>query len=83
MVRQVTAASSGSSTTTPVSVTLPVFVTTNVYRRVEPAVFPVGVPACLSKETLGADAIVVSVESVAVTGSPAGGVAETVAVLTT
>ena len=45
--------------------------------------FPVGVPACLSSVSDGAAVIVVSVESVAVTAVPVGGIAEPVAVLGT
>ena len=76
---QETVPSSGSLTPTEVSVTLPVFVTTNEYGRVEPTTRPVGAAACLSSERLGRAAIVVSVVSVALTASPDGGFAETVA----
>ena len=72
-----------SVTATPLTVTLPVFVTTNAYVIVEPALVPLGVPACLSCVTLGCAGISVSVLSIAVTGTPEGGVAEAVAVLAT
>ena len=70
-----------SAIETPVSVTLPVLATRNVYGSVEPAVAPVRTPACLSRLRLGAAAIGESVESVPVTAAPVGGVADTVAVL--
>ena len=50
---------------------------------VDPAVLPVGVPACLSSEIALVWVIVVLVESVAVTGAPVGGVPAAVAVLST
>ncbi len=80
---QVTAPTLASLTATPVRVTLPVFVTTKRYGRVDPTTLPVGMPACLSKLRLGLAATSVSVESVAVTGDPVGGVPDAVAVLAT
>ena len=80
---QLTVPTFASATPTACTVTLPVFVRTNVYGRVEPTVFPVGMPACLSRLMLGLATTVVSVESIAETAAPTGGVAETVAVLTT
>ena len=44
---------------------------------------PDGVPACLSNAIAGALVNVVSVESVAVTGAPVGGVPDAVALLAT
>ena len=75
----------GSLTATAVRVTLPVFTTTNVYWMVDPAVFPLGVPACLSTVIAGLAAITVSVLSVADGAgvTPAGGVPVAVAVLAT
>ncbi len=68
-----------SLTPTEVSVTLPVFVTTNVYAMVEPTTFPLGAAACLSSDRLGRAVTVVSVVSEAFTALPDGGFAETVA----
>ncbi len=62
---------------------MPVFVTMNEYWKVEPAVFPLGVPATLSRVSDGAEVIGVSVESVPVTGGPVGGFAPTPALLAT
>ena len=80
---QETTPTTGSEIAIALSVTLPVFVTTNVYGSVEPSVVPDSTPACLSTVTLGFDDTGVSVESVPVTAAPVGGVAETVAVFST
>jgi hypothetical protein len=72
-----------SVTPTPVRVTLPVFVTTNEYAIVDPAVFPDGTPACLSRVIVAVRVIGVEVVSVAVTAAPVGGVPDTVALLLT
>ena len=80
---QVTVPATGSSIVTPVRVTLPVFVTTNVYGIVAPAALADGVPACLSSAMLGFEASGVVTESVAVTGVPVGGWPVTVAVFAT
>ena len=72
-----------SETATPVSVTLPVFVTRNAYGIVDPAVVPVAIPACFFSVTLGADTIGVVTESDAVTAAPLGGFAVAFAVLVT
>jgi hypothetical protein len=72
-----------SVTPTEVSVTLPEFVTTNVYRIVEPAVVPDGVPACLSNVIAGDRVIGVVTVLVPVTAVPVGGVPDAVAVLFT
>jgi hypothetical protein len=73
----------GSETPTLVSVTLPAFLTTNVYAIVDPAVMPVGVPAVFVSVIAGVPAIVVSVASGAVTAAPVGGVPVADAVLAT
>ena len=73
----------GSSIVSDESVTLPVFVTTNVYGSEAPIASADVAPACLSSARLGEAAISVSVASVASTGAPTGGVADTVAVLAT
>ena len=52
-----------SVTETPVSVTLPVLGTTKAYGIGEPSVVPLGVPACLSNVSRGADGTRVSTES--------------------
>ena len=75
----VTAPTIESSITIAVSVTLPVLVTMNVYGIVESLVCPLSVPDCLSRATCGFADTRVSTESVAVTASPDGGVAVTVA----
>ena len=79
----VTGPTFGSLTPTDVNVTLPVFLTTNEYATVEPAVVPDGVPAVFVNVTAGPDAIVVSVESDEVTAAPDGGRPDTVAVFAT
>ncbi len=80
----VTGPTFGSATPTELNDTLPVFVSTNEYAIVDPAVFPVGVPPCLSNVILGVATIVVSVESDAVGAvTPDGGVPVAVAVLAT
>jgi hypothetical protein len=70
-------------TPTLVSVTLPVFFTTNVYGRVAPAAKPVSMPADFTSEIAGVRVIVVLVESVDVTAAPEGGMPATLAVLFT
>jgi hypothetical protein len=72
-----------SLTPTVVSVTLPVFFTTNVYGRVAPAALALSAPADLTNEIVAVRVIVVLVESVAVTAAPVGGVPEALAVLFT
>ena len=67
----------------PDSVTFPVFFTTKAYAIVEPAVLPVGVPACLSSVIAGERVIVLLVELVADTAAPVGGVPDALAVLFT
>ena len=80
---QLTVPTSASSTTTFVSVTLPVFVTTKLYGISAPTVAPLGAPACLSRVMLGVDGMSVSFEPVAVTAGPDGGRAEAVAMFGT
>jgi hypothetical protein len=80
---QVTVPTFGSVTLTADNVTLPVFVTRNVYPIVDPTVFPDGVPACLSNVIVLVRVIGVDVLSVAVTAAPVGGVPDAVAVLST
>ena len=60
---RVTVPTLASVTDTFFSDTFPVFVTTNRYEIVEPAVAPDGAPACLSNVTLGAEGMSVSTES--------------------
>ena len=62
---------------------MPALVTRKVYVIVEPAVIPLGVPACLCSVIAGTLAMPVSVESVAGTVVPDGGVALAVAVFAT
>ena len=83
MVPQLTVSTLASVTDTFFSDTFPVFVTTNRYEIVEPAVTPDGAPACLSNVMPGEDVIVEVAVSVEVTGGPDGGTADSVAVLTT
>jgi hypothetical protein len=59
------------------------FVTSNEYAIVEPAVRPVGVPACLSSVIAGERVIVLVAELVADTAAPVGGVPDALAVLFT
>ena len=73
----------GSVTPTLDSVTLPVFLTTNVYMIVEPAVFADGAPADFTSVIAGTPVMVVSVESALETTGPDGGVPAAVAVLAT
>ncbi len=80
---QVTVPTLASVTATPVSVTLPVFVTRNEYGTVEPAVLADGEPTVFFSVTTGADAMGVVTASAAVTAAPAGGFADTLAELTT
>jgi hypothetical protein len=80
---QLTGPTFGSLTPTDVTVTLPVFFTTNEYATVEPADIPDGAPAVFVNVTAGPDAIVVSVESDDVTAAPDGGVPVAVAVFAT
>ena len=78
------ASSCASLTVTPVTVTLPVLVTTKLYAIVLPAVLPLGVPAVLS--TLSDAVAVIGVFVVSggeVTAGPVGGVPVTVALLFT
>jgi hypothetical protein len=72
-----------SVTPTLVNVTLPEFVTMNVYVVVDPVTEPVGTPACLSNVIPGERVIGVTTELTAVTAAPVGGVPDTVAVLFT
>jgi hypothetical protein len=80
---QVAPPTTGSSIATLVSVTLPVFVTMNVYGIVEPLVCPLSAPDCLSSAIRGAAGTSVSMESLAETGLPVGGSAVTDAVFAT
>ena len=80
---QLTPPTLGSVTTIEASVTLPVFVTTNVYGSVAPADVPDSRPATLSNVMLGAAGISVSTVSVADVVSASGSVPVTVAVLAT
>jgi hypothetical protein len=85
-VGQDTSGMSGSVTTRPVRVTLPVLVTTNVYGTSPPASIAVGLPAVLAIATEGCCTSVVSSVSVAVAsssrliGSPDGGFPQAAAV---
>jgi hypothetical protein len=76
---QVTVPTVPSLTETPVRVTLPVFVTRNVYGMVAPAALPEAVPAVFLTVTLGVEATGVVIESAAVTAAPVGGLADAVA----
>jgi hypothetical protein len=80
---QVTVPTFASATATFVSVTLPVFVTRNVYGTVEPAVFPDAVPAAFFSVITGERVIAVVVVPTAVTAVPVGGVPKAVAELFT
>ena len=66
-----------------VTVTFPMFFTKNTYAIVEPAVAPVGVPACLSNEIAGDRVTGETTELVTVTTEPDGDVPAAVAVLFT
>ncbi len=80
---QVTAPTSGSSTTMSVRVTVPELVTTNWKSTVSPSAFPVGVPPCLSNEIAAVPVTGVDSVSVSVTSVPLGSVPVAVAVLST
>ena len=83
VAEQVIVPTFASVTPTAVSVTLPEFVTMNVYAIVDPATDPVGTPACLSNVIAGDRVIGVTTELVAVIAEPVGGVPDAVAVLFT
>ena len=70
VVGQETSPMRGSATTSPVRVTLPVFVTRNVYGTSPPVSIVVGLPAVLTIATDGFWTSVVSSVSVAVASSP-------------
>ena len=80
---QVTVPTIGSLTPTDVRGRLPLFRTTNVYVTVEPTVLPDREPADLVRLIFGLGGIVTVLVSLAVSAGPVGGLAVTLAVLTT